>query len=157
MKCILSSVLVISSLFCQAQSYLLKESEVTGKYCSHMYFRQPGGRFADLRCSFDGKGDPVTLRVYDGALKQWSSHEIGEIGGKVFQTGLSDGRQLLLGFADKKNNVYAYSVNPADGRAKLIEQLADDDANEFMVRTGFSPDSTRSFFVVRFQQKKQCL
>jgi len=153
MKYILSSVLVISSLFCRAQSYLLKESEVTEKDCSHMYFRQQGGRFADLRCSFDGKGDPVTLRVYDGALKQLSSHEFGEIGDKEFHNGLSDGRQLLLGFADRKKNVYAYSVNPADGQTKLIGQLTDDDAKEFMVRTGFSPDSTRSFFVVRFQQK----
>ncbi len=115
---------LLSSLFCRAQAYLLKESEVTEKDCYHMYFRQPSGRFADLRCSYDGKGDPVTLRVYDGALKQLSSHEIGEIGEKVLHTGLSDGRQLLLGFADRKNNVYAYSINPADGRAKLIRAIS---------------------------------
>jgi len=121
--------------------------------CLHTYYRLESGRFADLRYDYYGRSQPVALRVYDGSLKQLSSYTLSD-DGKVFETGLSDRRQLLLGFTDAKRNVYAYAVNSADGRARLIEQLAADGAKEAMVRTGFSPDSTRLFFIARFQQKK---
>ncbi|HEY5751250.1 MAG TPA: hypothetical protein VIU12_34545 [Chryseolinea sp.] len=154
MQYTVSIALLLFSLFCQAQSYTLKESDVTENDCRHMYYRLESGRFADLRFAYYGRNEPVTLRVYDKSMKQISSGSVGEVEDKVFETGLSDRRQLLLGFTDDKKNVYAYAVNPADGRTKRIEQLAADGAKEAMVRTGFSPDSTRLFFIARLQQKK---
>lgn len=155
MQYTVSLILLLFPLFCSAQSYVLKESDVTENDCRHMYYSLEGGRFADLRYGYYGRSkDPITLRVYDKSLKQVGSHVVGETEDKIFQTGISNRRQLLVGFTDDKMNVYAYAVNAADGRSRLIEQLAADGARDVMVRTGLSPDSSRIFLVARFEQKK---